>query len=116
MEQYNSGTPEEFWALFPTEYDGKGNAKPLTFTALVETLRINVNSGAAAEVEVVRREYGPAFDDVFVHGSGKRAGQPMTDNLAIVKRARRLDKARGGGSTTDSSCSSAGLAASFAVL
>lgn len=86
VEFYRRATPNAFWALFTHETFADGTLKPMSYGALIDQLRKIVGTECMKEVPRIKERYGDSFTTLFVS-----KGKLMTDNIAIVKRARELE-------------------------
>jgi hypothetical protein len=84
VERWRQGTPSEFWAEFSTE-DGKH----LTFTAIINRLRLSRKTEDERICEIAKAEYGVSFAENFSYRKGG-VKKVMTDPTIIAKHYRQL--------------------------
>jgi hypothetical protein len=84
VERWRQGTPDEFWADFSSE-DGKH----LSFTAIVERLRLSRKAEDERVSEIAKAEYAGSFAEHFSYRKGA-ATRVMSDPAIIAKHYRSL--------------------------
>jgi hypothetical protein len=85
VERWRQGTPAEFWAEFSSD------GKHLSFTAIVERLRLSRKAQDERISVIAKAEYGASFAEHFYYRKGGST-RVMTDPAIIAKHYRALQE------------------------